>query len=112
MKRVLIDYKKLNHKTVEALIEAYPYGYGDEDIITLQKSNGDIIEAVEVKTEDAVYMVKIGKNFSRFMSHSEENLEKELSKALPENVITPNEKSEYDNLKFEPDTDLESESLH
>ncbi|MEP4946099.1 MAG: hypothetical protein ABJU26_01050, partial [Flavobacteriaceae bacterium] len=76
MKRVLIDYKKLDHKAAAILIDSYPYGYGDEDIISLKKPNGEIIEAVEVKTENAIYLVKISKSLSNFISNFEENIEK------------------------------------
>ena len=34
MIRRLIDYRKLDHQLATLLIETYPYGYGDEDIIT------------------------------------------------------------------------------
>ncbi|SHG32856.1 hypothetical protein [Flagellimonas flava] len=80
MKRILIDYKKLDHKVAAVLIDSYPYGYGDEDIITLKKPSGEIIEAVEVRTDDAVYLVKISKSLSNFISNFEENIEKELDK--------------------------------
>jgi len=84
MKRILIDYKKLDHSVAALLIDLYPYGYGDEDIITLKKPNGEIVEAVEVKTEDTVYLVKISKSLSNFITNFEENIEKELEKNIPE----------------------------
>ncbi|MEL7268866.1 MAG: hypothetical protein AAGL34_04795 [Bacteroidota bacterium] len=84
MKRILIDYKKLEHSVAALLIDLYPYGYGDEDIITLKKPNGEIVEAVEVKTEDTVYLVKISKSLSNFITNFEENIEKELDKNIPE----------------------------
>lgn len=111
MKRLLVDYKKLDHKVADALIEAYPYGYGDEDIITLQKTNGEIIEAVEVRTEDTIYLVKISKNFSSFISNFEANFEKELDRNLFEDTVTFDEGGMYNTPEFEPDTDLEMESF-
>lgn len=106
MKRLLIDYKKLSPKLAAVLIEAYPYGYGDEDVITLQKPNGELIEAVEVRTVDTIYLVKISKSFSNFISNFEANLEKELDRELPKNATTTDEQDEYQYLGFEPDTDL------
>ncbi|MEM6894070.1 MAG: hypothetical protein AAF554_10300 [Bacteroidota bacterium] len=92
MKRILIDYKKLEHSVAALLIDLYPYGYGDEDIITLKKPNGEIVEAVEVRTEDTVYLVKISKSLSNFISNFEENIEKELEKNIPEgSTLTENE---------------------
>lgn len=110
MKRLLIDYKKLDTKVIDTLINTYPYGYGDEDIITLQKPDGEIIEAVEVRTVDTIYLVKISKNFSRFIADFETNLEKELDRTFPEDTITRNKKSIYDDLEFE--ADLESENSY
>ena len=46
MKRILIDYKKLDHHVAGTLIDSYPDGYGDDDIITIKKPNGEVIEAV------------------------------------------------------------------
>ncbi|MDF0717241.1 hypothetical protein PY092_13845 [Muricauda sp. 334s03] len=82
MKRILIDYKKLDHKVAAKLIDSYPDGYGDDDIITIKKPNGEVIEAVEVKTADTIYMVKISKSLSNFIANFEETIEKELDKEL------------------------------
>ena len=76
MKRILIDYKKLNHDVAARLIDSYPYGYGDEDIIVLKKPSGEIVEAVEVQTDDAIYLVKISKSLSNFISNFEESFSK------------------------------------
>ncbi|AKA36286.1 MAG: hypothetical protein CMH48_03445 [Muricauda sp.] len=78
MNRILIDYRKLPHDVASLLIELYPHGYGDEDLIVLKKPNGEIIEAVEVKTNDTIYLVKISKSLANFISNFEETIEKEL----------------------------------
>ncbi len=78
MLRKLVDYKKLSHEVAARLIELYPYGYGDEDIIMFKNVHGEIIEAVEVKTEDTIYLVKISKSLASFISNFEDNMEKEL----------------------------------
>ncbi len=78
MKRVIVDYKKLRSDVAALLIDLYPHGYGDEDIITLRKPNGEIIEAVEVQTEDTLYLVKISKSLSQFISDFDTAIEKEL----------------------------------
>ena len=78
MLRKLVDYKKLSHEVAARLIEMYPYGYGDEDIIMFKNIHGEIIEAVEVKTEDTIYLVKISKSLANFISNFEDNIEKEL----------------------------------
>lgn len=86
MKRVLIDYKKLDRDVAAFLIDLYPHGYGDEDIIVLKKPNGDIIEAVEVKTADTLFLVKISKSLSNFIANFDESIEKELENTLDPEV--------------------------
>ena len=78
MKRIIVDYKRLDHSVAALLIDLYPHGYGDEDIIVLKKPGGELIEAVEVKTDEAIYLVKISKSLSNFISSFEEKIEKEL----------------------------------
>ena len=111
MKRVLIDYKKLDHQTAAALIDSYPYGYGDDDIITLKKPSGEIIEAVEVKTNEAIYLVKISKSLSNFISNFEENIEKELDKEADKQSVLSDDDNQINDSDFESETDLENESL-
>lgn len=105
MKRILIDYKKLDHKAASALIDSYPYGYGDDDIITFKKPNGEIIEAVEVHTDDTVYLVKISKSLSYFIANFDEIIEKELDKEL-----VPEATLDFDATSFE-ENEHEAENL-
>jgi len=78
MIRKLVDYKKLDHALAAKLIETYSDGYGDDDIIIFKNVKGEIIETVELRTEDTIYLVKISKSLSSFISNFEENMEKEL----------------------------------
>ncbi len=110
MKRILIDYKKLDHGTAAALIDAYPYSYGDDDLIVLKKPNGEIIEAVEVRTEDTVYLVKISKSLSNFIASFEENMEKELSQDQSKEMVKHMDEPTMDSSEFETDSDLEEEN--
>jgi len=74
MLRKLVDYKKLDHELANLLINTYPHGYGDEDIIMFKNLNGEIIETVKIRTADTIYLVKISKSLSNFI----ENFEKEI----------------------------------
>ncbi|WP_088341206.1 hypothetical protein [Robiginitalea sediminis] len=71
MRRVIIDFKKLTPELAGALLDAYPQGYGDEDIISFKNASGQWIEAVELRAEDTLYLVKIGKNLNYLMAHFE-----------------------------------------
>ncbi|MDF4223204.1 hypothetical protein PXC01_16485 [Maribacter sp. M208] len=107
MTRRLIDYRKLDHKLASLLIETYPHGYGDEDIITFKNINGDYVEAVELKTADTLYLVKISKSLSNFIANFEENIEKELEPKTPEEVMQSEEMTRTLDLNFETETEEE-----
>ncbi|MFD0932161.1 hypothetical protein ACFQ0R_06040 [Psychroflexus salinarum] len=59
MKRIIIDYKKLTPEILSLLVQKYPDGYDDRDVVVFKNAKNETIEAVEVKTEDTVYLVKI-----------------------------------------------------
>lgn len=59
MKRVIVDYSKLTSDILNMLVEKFPNGYGYNDIITFKNANNETVRAVEVRTEDTVYLVKI-----------------------------------------------------
>jgi hypothetical protein len=105
MRRIIIDYKKLDHSLAALLIDLYPHGYGDEDIIVLKKPNGEIVEAVEIKTEDTIYLVKISQSLSNFISNFEENMEKELSNSANNSDLENNMKSNRE-PEFDSDVDI------
>lgn len=78
MLRKIVDYKKLSHEIAVLLIETYPHGYGDSDIIQFKNKDGELIEAVELKTDHTLYLVKISKSLSNFIANFDELIEKEL----------------------------------
>ena len=86
MLRKIVDYKKLDHTVAAKLIESYPHGYGDGDIIIFKNSKGENIESVEVKTEEIVYMVRISKSLSNFIANFDEIIEKELETSASINL--------------------------
>ncbi|WP_324027570.1 hypothetical protein QSV08_06360 [Maribacter sp. BPC-D8] len=107
MTRRLIDYRKLDHQLAALLIETYPYGYGDEDIISFKNIKGDYVEAVEIKTADTLYLVKISKSLSNFIANFEENIEKELEPKTPEEVMQSDEMTKALYLNFEMESEEE-----
>lgn len=60
MKRRIIDYEKLTTEVLDLLLEKFPDGYNYDDIMTFQNARGETIKAVEVRTDDTIYLVKIG----------------------------------------------------
>lgn len=105
MKRLLIDYKKLPHPITSLLIESYPHGYGDSDIISFKNNKDEIIEAVEIRTEDTIYLVKISKCLAKFIAEFDDNLEKELD-VKAEKPMTGLLDEDREEMEFELENDL------
>jgi hypothetical protein len=59
MKRIIVDYSKLTSDILDLLVEKFPTGYSYTDIITFKNAKGETIRAVEVRTDDTIYLVKI-----------------------------------------------------
>ncbi|MDC1374937.1 hypothetical protein N8294_07090 [Polaribacter sp.] len=67
MKRVIVEYSKLTKDILDLLIEKYPDGYEYNDIIKFQNAKLETISAVEVRTEDTIYLVKISLQLEKTM---------------------------------------------
>ncbi|MBT8272750.1 MAG: hypothetical protein KJO77_03020 [Bacteroidia bacterium] len=77
MKRVIIDYKKLTPEILTLLTEKFPDGYGDNDIIVFNNHHNETIEAVEVKTDDTIYLVKVGSKLQYSMINFDNDMDDE-----------------------------------
>ena len=69
MQRVIIDYKKLTPEILSLLATKFPDGYGDSDIISFHNHKNETIDAVEVRTDEIIYLVKIGKHLVDSMAN-------------------------------------------
>ena len=67
MKRVIVDYAKLTKDILDMLVEKYPDGYEYNDVISFKNAKGETIKAVEVKTDDTIYLVKISSKLEQTM---------------------------------------------
>jgi len=72
MKRVIVDYKKLTNEILSLLVEKYPDGYGDDDIIRFKNANNETVEALEVRTDEAIYLVKVSTRLANTMENFED----------------------------------------
>ena len=64
MKRVIVDYSKLTNEILNLLVEKFPDGYDESNIIRFKNHKDETIEAVEVRTDDTIYLVKISTKLS------------------------------------------------
>ena len=73
MKRVIVDYKKLTPEILNLLVEKFPDGYGIRDVVKFTNHKGQYVEAVEVSTEDTMYLVKISNELVDSMDSHEDD---------------------------------------
>ena len=73
MKRVIVDYAKLTHEILNLLVDKFPDGYDDSNIIRFRNAQNELIEAVEVRTEDTVFLVKISTNLADRIENYDED---------------------------------------
>jgi len=92
MKRVIIDYRKLTPEILALLSNKFPDGYSDNDIITFSIPNKDVVEAVEIKTSDTIYLVKVGSKLRDSMNDFLEDSDETVSS----NAFAPEDLSSED----------------
>ena len=75
MKRVIVDYAKLTNEILALLVEKFPDSYDDSDIIRFKNAKNETIEAVEVRTDDTIYLVKVSTKLSdRIENYDEDDI--------------------------------------
>ena len=73
MKRVIVDYAKLTNEILNLLVDRFPDGYDDSHIIRFKNAKNELIEAVEVKTEDTIYLVKVSTKLATRLENFDED---------------------------------------
>lgn len=85
MKRIIVDYNKLTNEILSMLVEKYPEGYTDADVIRFKNAKNETVDALEVRTEDTIYLVKVSTRLADTMENYDEddyfmnNQEEEIS---------------------------------
>jgi hypothetical protein len=93
MIREIVDYQKLNEHILKLLVHKFPEGYDDKHIISFRNKKNEIIEAIEVRVDDTIYLVKVGVKLVKVMRNHQKNsdLDDETTTAeidsLNENVL-------------------------
>lgn len=72
LKRVIVDFKKLTPEILALVVEKFPDGYDDRHIIEFKNTKNELIEAVEIITEDTKYLVKISAKLELVMENYDE----------------------------------------
>lgn len=104
MRKAIIDYKKVTPELLQLLQERYPGGYGDRDIITFDDHRNNTIEAVEIRTEDTIYLVKV----SSRLHYSMTNVDKDTIE-LEEVVVEDEDLETIEELPLEDVDDIDDD---
>ena len=111
MKRVIVEYTKLTNEILNLLVEKFPDGYDDSDIIRFKNAKNEVIEAVEVKTADTVYLVKVSMKLAdRIENFDEEEdfITPEVSiDAIKDLVIEDEEEEEEEKIELDDEEDAD-----
>ncbi|MFB0911227.1 MAG: DNA primase, partial [Flavobacterium sp.] len=75
MKRVIVDYAKLTNEILNLLVEKFPEGYDDSNIVRFRNAKNELIEAVEVRTDDTNYLVKVSTKLADRIENYDEDEE-------------------------------------
>ena len=103
MKRVIVDYAKLTNEILSLLVERFPDGYDDSDIIRFKNAKNETVEAVEVRTDDTIFLVKVSTKLADRIENFEDE---EIIEAIPvDNLDSLNE------LEIEEDEEDEEDEI-
>ncbi|NBW27014.1 MAG: DNA primase [Flavobacteriaceae bacterium] len=124
MRRVIVDYAKLTNEILNLLVEKFPDGYDDSNIIRFKNHKDETIEAVEVRTEDTIYLVKISTKLSdRLINFDDDDdivvpLDNIKGIELDEDVVSEDDDEEIDLIKdpeiakgLDEDDDLDEDDI-
>ncbi|WP_169630184.1 DNA primase [Flavobacterium humi] len=111
MKRIIVDYSKLTGEILNLLVEKFPDGYDDSDIVRFKNAKNETVEAVEVRTEDTIYLVKVSTKLADRIENYDEDDELETEgedslDALKElEIDDADDDDDVDSDKAEDDTE-------
>ncbi len=100
LKRVIVDFKKLTPEILALLVEKYPDGYDDDQIISFKNAKNELVDAVEVTTQDTKYLVKVSTKLATTMENYDEDDYLDFEDDDPDAVQDPD---------LEVDEDLEED---
>ncbi|WP_272021900.1 hypothetical protein [Olleya namhaensis] len=102
LKRVIVDFKKLTPEILKLLVEKYPDGYDEDHIIEFRNAKNELIEAVEVTTEDTKYLVKVSTKLVKTMENYDEDdygdFEDDDAEAVQDPESEPSEEQDHDDF--------------
>ena len=104
MKRIIVDYAKLTNEILNLLVERFPEGYDDSNIIRFRNAQNELIEAVEVRTDETIYLVKVSTKLADRIENYDEDDEiaDEIEPVVPMKSL---DDEDDDDIDDDDDTD-------
>jgi hypothetical protein len=103
LKRVIVDFKKLTPEILALLVEKYPDGYDDDNVISFKNAKNETVEAVEVITEDTKYLVKVSTKLEMTMENYDEDDYEDFEDDDPDAVQDPSLEPSEEDKGFDED---------
>ena len=110
MKRVIVDYAKLTNEILNLLVEKFPDGYDDSDVIRFRNAKNELIEAVEVRTEDTIYLVKISTKLADRIENFDEDDDIEIEPIADISIDDDDSADDDDDKPEYKDDDISGEA--
>ena len=112
MKRVIVDYAKLTNEILTLLVEKFPDGYDDSDVIRFKNAKNETVEAVEVRTEDTIYLVKVSTKLAdRIENYDEDDIIEDDVVVVPDEKIAGLKDLDIDEDDDEDDISNDSDDI-
>lgn len=103
-RKEVVDYSKLSEELLAVFDETYPTGVAGQTI-RFPNSKGEIVSAVRLETEDAIYLVKIMARPKESLSDEELDEMVRPSKRDKDNELEGEDDEELEDPEPEPDDD-------
>ena len=89
LKRIIVDFKKLTPEILAMVVEKFPDGYDHRDIIRFKNAQNETVEAIEIITKDAKYLVKVSAKLEKVMEDYDEDDYEDFDDDDPDAVQDP-----------------------
>jgi DNA-directed RNA polymerase subunit delta len=73
LRRVIKDYNTLSQEHIDLINEHFPHGFENDNLVSFVTPKGQFIKALEVRTDDTIYLFKIDKNMKVDDEENQEN---------------------------------------
>jgi len=107
LKRVIKDYNSLTQEHIDLINEHYPNGFENENLVSFVTPKGQFIKALEVRTDDTIYLFKIDKNMKVDDEENQDNEGAAMSEF--ESFKAGGDEDELDDMDDSDDDDMDSD---